>query len=242
MGGKNLTIFHISVTSAFNISGAKLIYYTSSLFNPRLLLPSPPPQSLFATIKSHSRCIIKFKPPFKSVIFSQSFRETNAADLFFGLRYAKPNSLNSIFTYMCCHARWPSIHTSSQFLRRLVVHETNATVLFVGLWYVKPKKLTSIFDLMRLHAWPEFGRRSMCRQRLLSIVILTLTSQCLLLALFISKKVCFCIYFLKHKLLIFQPLDHFIYTCHSSILKLRKLVVLKLEVIISHVYISNQIF
>ena len=133
MGGKNLTIFHISVTSAFNISGAKLIYYTSSLFNPRLLLPSPPPQSLFATIKSHSRCIIKFKPPFKSVIFSQSFRETNAADLFFGLRYAKPNSLNSIFTYMCCHARWPSIHTSSQFLHRLVVHETNATVLFVGL-------------------------------------------------------------------------------------------------------------
>ena len=111
------TVFHISVAYPFNISGVKLIYYKSPLFNPRLLLPSPPTQGLFAAIKSHSRRIINSEPPFSSVIFSQSFREINATDLFFGLRYSKPKSLNSIFTYTCCHAQWPSIHTDRKSTR-----------------------------------------------------------------------------------------------------------------------------
>lgn len=97
----------------------------------------------------------QFEPPFRSVSFSPSFRETDVANLFFGLRFAKPKSLISIFGDTRRHARWLSTHVLSQISRQLVVHETNATDLFFGLRCVTPKKSASIFSLTRLHARPE---------------------------------------------------------------------------------------
>ena len=108
-----------------------------------------------ATIKNHYRHTIEYEPPLRSVSFSQSFCKTNAANLFFGLQYAKPKSLISIFGDTYHHSWWPLTHMSSQIPRWLVVHKTNATDLFFGLWHVKPKKPTSILSLTRLQTWPE---------------------------------------------------------------------------------------
>ena len=143
-------------------------------------------------------------PPISSISFSQSFLETNAADLFFGLRYAKPKSPISIFTHKCRHMQWPSIHMSSQFLCRLVFLETNATILFVSLWYVKPKKPASIFGLTCLHTRPEIW---LSIHLPLKVAVdcysdsnEIMPSSCTFLSL---KRFPFASIFLKHKLLIF---------------------------------------
>ena len=107
------------------------------------------------TIKSHYRRTIEFEPPLRSISFSQSFCETNATDLFFGLQYAKPKSLISIFGDTYHHSWWPSTHMPSQIPYWLVVCKTNARDLFFGLRREKPKKPASIFSLTCLHARPE---------------------------------------------------------------------------------------
>ena len=101
--------------------------------------------------RSHNRHTISSSLPSDLLVFSPYFRETDVANLFFGLRFAKPKSSISIFRDTRRHVWWPSIHVPSQISRRLVVQETDATDLFFGLWCVKPKKPASIFSLTGLH-------------------------------------------------------------------------------------------
>ena len=97
----------------------------------------------------------QFEPPFRSVSFSPSFRETDVANLFLTCDLQNPRVRYPFFRDTRCHARWLSTHVPSQISRQLVVLETNAADFFFGLRCVKSKKSASIFSLTRLHARPE---------------------------------------------------------------------------------------
>ncbi|KAK7815831.1 hypothetical protein CFP56_001103 [Quercus suber] len=130
--------------------------------------------------------------PLRSVSFSPSFRETDAANLFLGLQFAKPKSSISIFGDKRFHARSPSTHAPSQISRRLVVHETNATDLFVGLRCVKPKKPASVFSLTCLHARPEVSPSTHTPSKTAVDCVAPIPKNpCLLLALLSQKRFAF---------------------------------------------------
>ena len=205
--GKKITIFCISIASPFNISGAKLIYYTSPLFNPRLLLPSPPPQGLFATTLPPSKATaiesLSLSLPLDLVVFLSHFVKpmpqiSSLASNMLSPRVQTPSSPAHATTRSGCQ----SMQRHSFFLR-LVVRETNATVLFVGLRYVKPKKPASIFALMRFHVrpkiWPPIYAPSKVVVNYCSDSNESMLSSCT----FYLKKGLLLHLFLKPKLLIF---------------------------------------
>ena len=151
--------------------------------------------------------------PLRSVSFSPSFRETDAANLFFGLRFAKPKSSISIFGDTTCR-------------------QANATDLFVGLRCVKPMKPASVFSLTCVHARPEVSRRPTRRRRPPLTALLRFRSIHAFFLHFYLKKGLLLLLFLKTQMAnfltvgsLFLHVTHFFFLDqkmkkkHSSILK-----------------------